>query len=90
VATIQHDDLRTRRAYLEVVGLIAMLAFPTMLGLLVVAEPFVVVVFGEQWREVAALLPVLCAVGVLQAVANPTSSERPSTASSPRRSVTGS
>lgn len=38
---------------------------PAMFGLAVVAEPLVLVLFGEQWRPAAPILQVLCLVGLL-------------------------
>jgi O-antigen/teichoic acid export membrane protein len=63
------DDERFRRAYLRVVGIIAMITFPMMLGLWALAEPFVLAVFGPQWRPVVILLMILVPVGMFQSVA---------------------
>ncbi|HRE16054.1 MAG TPA: lipopolysaccharide biosynthesis protein [Rhodocyclaceae bacterium] len=38
---------------------------PLMIGLAVVVEPFVLVVFGEQWLPAAPVLKVLCLAGAL-------------------------
>ncbi len=38
---------------------------PAMLGLAAVAEPLVLVLFGEQWRPAAPFLQVLCLVGLM-------------------------
>lgn len=38
---------------------------PAMFGLAAVAEPLVLVLFGEQWRPAAPFLKVLCLVGLM-------------------------
>lgn len=64
------DLARVRRAYLRSAAAIAVASGPVMFGLCVLAEPFVVVVFGPQWRPVIPVLQVLAAFGPLQAVAS--------------------
>lgn len=68
LSSIQGDKERSKRIYLRAVGAIALLTFPTMLGLLVVAEDFVLTLFGPNWAEMIPVLQVLCVVGMLQSV----------------------
>jgi PST family polysaccharide transporter len=72
MSSIQNDPARVRRVYSRAMGGIALLAFPMMAGLLVVAEPFVLALLGERWAEVVPLLRILCLVGILQTLMNPT------------------
>jgi O-antigen/teichoic acid export membrane protein len=65
---IKDDDARFSRIYLKMVGFIAFITFPMMLGLMTVSEPFVLVFFGDSWRPVALLLLILAPVGMLQSV----------------------
>ncbi len=65
---IQDDDARFRRAYLLVCAAISIITFPLMLGLLVVAKPFVAAIFGPRWRPVATLLMILAPVGMIQSI----------------------
>lgn len=53
------DIPRLRAAFLEAVRYIALLAFPLLAALAVISEPFVVVLFGEQWRPAGPVLAVL-------------------------------
>ena len=63
------DDLeRFRRGYLLAARAIALLTFPLMLGLFALRVPFVLAVFGEEWRPMALLLAILAPVGMLQSV----------------------
>lgn len=72
LARISGDVDRSRRIYLKAIGVISMVTFPMMLGLLVVADEFVLGVLGHQWRDAIPILRVFCLVGVLQSVGTTT------------------
>lgn len=72
LSSIQDDTTRIKRIYLRVVGVIALMICPIMIGLAVTAEPFVLTVFGEKWVALIPLLRILLWVGLLQAFMNPT------------------
>jgi len=65
---IQHDKARVRSGYLKVTKTIALVTFPMMFGLLVVAKEFVLVTLGAKWQEVILPLQLLCLVGATQSV----------------------
>jgi O-antigen/teichoic acid export membrane protein len=65
---IQHDLGQLGRAFLRANGAIALLTFPMVTGLAVVADPFVRVVFGEKWLRVIPLIEILAPVGLLQSI----------------------
>jgi PST family polysaccharide transporter len=67
-AQIQEDDARFRRAYLKVASSIALITFPMMLGLIVLAEPFILTMFGTQWSPVILLVMILAPVGLVQSL----------------------
>jgi O-antigen/teichoic acid export membrane protein len=71
LSSIQGDKERVRRAYLRATRLITFLAFPAMLGLAVVADPFVRGIYGLGWAEVVPLIQILAIVGVIQTLCNP-------------------
>jgi O-antigen/teichoic acid export membrane protein len=68
LSAIQKDVERVRHAYLRSTQAIALVTFPMMIGLLVVAEPFVLVVYGEMWSEVIPILRVFCLIGMGQSI----------------------
>ena len=68
LSAIQDDKDRVRRIYLRAVGIISLLSSPLMLGLLVVAEPFVLTVYGTKWIGVVPILQILALVGLMQSV----------------------
>ena len=45
--------------------------FPALLGLMVVSNNFVPLVFGEKWSSIIPVLQLLCIVGLLRSVGNP-------------------
>ena len=65
---IQDDDVKFKTAYLEVIGYIAVVTFPLMIGLWASAEPFILTMFGSQWQPVIALLMILTPVGMAQSI----------------------
>lgn len=71
LSSIQHDKARVRNAYLRVMRLLTFINFPMMLGLVVVAKPFVYTLFGQQWAGVIPLIQILSFVGMTQTLCNP-------------------
>jgi PST family polysaccharide transporter len=72
LSSIQSDRPRVKRIYLRAVGLISLLTFPMMVGLLVTAEPFVLTVYGDNWTDVIPMIRILALVGIVQSLSNPT------------------
>ena len=65
---VKHDSARFKRGYVQAISFIALVTFPLMFGLLVLADLFVAVVFGEGWEELAPLLMILSLVGLQQSI----------------------
>jgi PST family polysaccharide transporter len=68
LSLMQDDQTRVRHAYLYATRIIAFVAFPLMIGLLVVAEPFVLTLYGSEWVAAIPVLQILCLQGMSQAV----------------------
>lgn len=63
-----HDPVTLRRGMqLSIRGMMLINA-PVMLGMAVLAEPVITVLFGRQWLQAAPILQVLCLAGVLHPV----------------------
>lgn len=71
-ASIQNDKERVKSIYLRAVGMVALFAFPIMLGMSAVARPFVETIYGHNWSGVAPILQILALVGVIQTLVNST------------------
>lgn len=69
LSALQDELPRYRAAYLKSTAAIALFTFPIMMGLYIVSEDFVTVVFGEKWLEMVPVLQVLCFVGMFKSVA---------------------
>jgi len=73
ISLIQTDVDAVKRFYLRSNRLIAAVTFPAMIGLLVVAEPLVLSLFGAKWGGAIPLLQLLCVAGLAQSVYNTSS-----------------
>jgi PST family polysaccharide transporter len=68
LSRIQEDKIRVKQIYLRCLAMIALVTFPMMLGLLVVADSFVLVLFGPKWVDVIPILKVLCLLGMVESL----------------------
>jgi O-antigen/teichoic acid export membrane protein len=59
------------RVYLRFVAVITGLSWPAYAALAIWAEPITVLLYGEQWRPSAALLPMICLGSILIFAATP-------------------
>jgi O-antigen/teichoic acid export membrane protein len=65
---MQHDHARFSYAYLRVTRTIALVSFPLMMGIWILAEPFVMAVFGSKWQPIIILLLILSPIGIIQSI----------------------
>ena len=63
-ARLQDDPVRFRRAYTRMVGLVALLTLPAILGFGVVSQEAIAVIFGSRWLASAPIASVLCMVAL--------------------------
>jgi PST family polysaccharide transporter len=68
LAAIQSNRGRVRKAYCRALGLVALAAFPMMIGAAVVAEPLILALLGEAWAPVVPIFQLLCIAGVSQSI----------------------
>ncbi len=64
----QKDAELIARYYLRVTKVVSTITFPLMMGLFLVADEFVLAIFGEQWIEMAPALKVMCFLGMIQSI----------------------
>lgn len=67
-ARIQGDLARLRRGYLQMQELTALVNFPLLLGIVVVAPLAIPMLFGTSWEPTVLLLQILSVVGIGRAV----------------------
>lgn len=68
LSQIQDDHTRIRDLYVNASATIAMVTFPMMAGIAIVADPIIPIVLGVKWEPVALLLVILAPVGALQSI----------------------
>lgn len=64
----QSEPAQMGQLYLRSLGMIATITAPLMAGLWLLRDPFVDVVLGHQWGQVAVILAWLAPVGLIQSV----------------------
>ena len=64
-ALIQDDQEKLKQVYRKTSKLIAYFTFPSLIGLIVIADPFVRVLLTEKWMPVVPMLQWLCLGGML-------------------------
>ena len=65
---MQNDDAQLRKGFLRAAGGVALLTFPLMLGVVVIAGPIVIGLLGAKWRPIIPLVMILAPIGILQSI----------------------
>ena len=68
LSMIQDDKNKVCYTYIKATRYIAVITFPLMMGLFVVAPQFIRVVFGLQWERSIFLIQILALVGLGQSI----------------------
>ncbi|MCX5833099.1 MAG: MOP flippase family protein [Deltaproteobacteria bacterium] len=69
LSKIKDDKDRFKDVYLEAMSGVAFIAFPLMMGLFVVADSFVLTLYGEKWSQMIPIVKVFCLLGVIYSIA---------------------
>jgi O-antigen/teichoic acid export membrane protein len=70
-AILQNDVPALRRAYVQTLQRIAIVAFPVAIGIIVAARPIVLALLGEKWLAAIGPLRILGAYGCLKSLISP-------------------
>ncbi len=65
LAHVQDDHEILKQGYRRLVKSVMLIVFPVMLGLAATAEPVVIILIGEKWRQSILYLQILCFAGML-------------------------
>ncbi len=68
LSRVQDSDETLRQLYYSSLSLLAYMIFPLLFGLWVVADPFIVGLFGKHWQGMVPLVRVLVFFGVLSSL----------------------
>ena len=66
-ARMANDPASLRQSYLDVLAVIAIASVPAGLGIGALAEPIVLTLLGEKWRDAVPLIQILAVYGVSRA-----------------------
>jgi lipopolysaccharide exporter len=70
-STLQGDIPSVRRAYVQNLQRVAILALPVSVALLIAARPIVLTLFGERWSPAIVPLQLLAVYGVIRSMFGP-------------------
>ena len=62
---IQDQEERLKKSFKKVIKLSGFLIFPIMIGVAAVAEPLILLIFGEKWATMIPYFQLLCIAGML-------------------------
>lgn len=74
LSLLKDDTARVKAVYLRSTGAIAFATFPLMIGLMAVADNFVIGLLGDQWSGMIFLFQVLCIGGIASSIVTVTGS----------------
>lgn len=74
LSLVQDDLARIRKVYLRSTQAIALVTFPMMLGMIAVADNFIIGVLGEQWVQMVPIIRILCIAGIASSIVTITGS----------------
>jgi teichuronic acid exporter len=60
MASVQEDRVRLISIYKRVIGMTVFITFPTMIGLALIAESFVILLLTEKWLQTVPIIQWLC------------------------------
>lgn len=66
---IQDDDAQIRQRYLRACGGIAMVSFPLMAVMCILARPLILAVFSAKWSGAIPVIVILAPIGLFQSIA---------------------
>jgi O-antigen/teichoic acid export membrane protein len=62
------DKAEIRRIYLQVLNKLSFFTFPICIGLFIIAPEFIVIVYGEVWRDAIPVLQILLLAGMITSI----------------------
>lgn len=72
LSIIQNDIAKVRSVYLKSLRAIALVTFPFVMGLFVIAPSVIYILLGEEWMKLLPILQILCILGIPQSLATTT------------------
>jgi len=74
LAKIQNEEVRIRNVYFDIVGSLVSVTAPILIGLMIVGNTAVPLIFGPKWEPSVIYLQILCVVALMRAHGRPVGS----------------
>lgn len=71
MATMQHDTKQIKNIYLKTINYLCSVNFPIYIAIAVLAEPLVLILFGDKWTESVVILQILSFYFMFRSIGNP-------------------
>lgn len=68
LAKVQEDTQLLRRAYINTMNYLSSINFPVHLGMLILAEPLTLILFGPKWEQAIVLIRILSVFAMIRSV----------------------
>ncbi len=65
LANLQNDPVKLKMAYKRLIKSTMLISFSLMMGMAALAEPMIITLIGEQWKQSVIYLQLLCFSGML-------------------------
>jgi len=71
MAKVQNDTLQLKNIYLKTINYLSSVNFPIYILLAILAEPIVLILFGDKWEKSIVILQILSIYGAIRSTGNP-------------------
>lgn len=71
MARVQNDDIRLKNIYLKTVNFLCSINSPIYIAIAMLAEPLVVLLFGDKWMQSVVLVQILSIYYIFRSCLNP-------------------
>lgn len=74
MAKVQDDTLQLKNIYLKTINYLSSVNFPIYVLIALLAEPIILILFGEKWNDSIIILQILSLYGAFRSTGNPVGS----------------
>lgn len=71
MAKVQDNDFKLKSIYLKTISYLCSINFPIYIGIFILANPIIIILFGEKWVASIIILKILSLYFMLRSIANP-------------------
>ena len=71
MAKVQNDTLKLKNIYLKTINYLSSINFPIYVLVAILAEPIILILFGEKWSDSIIILQILSIYGAIRSTGNP-------------------